>query len=153
MAESPEHDFLKTHFSRVLQDFSALKLYGFTETDRKRFDFSCLLDRDWSRPLAGQVLWRHTEGIEKDVRTLLTDTQSEIKVYLASDTVRHHATFEETISDFRRSGRFRDLFRFRPIWVPSDFDADKDNQTGVSELLDRRCRKRLRPHDLGVAML
>ncbi len=129
MAESPEHEFLKTHFNHVLQDFSALKLYGFTETDRKRFDFSCLLERDWTRPLAGQVLWRHTDGIDKDIRTLLMDTDSEIKVYLASDTVRHHATFEETISDFKRSGRFDDLlFRLKPIWVPSDFDADKDKQ-------------------------
>jgi hypothetical protein len=128
MPESPEHEFLKTRFNEVLRDFSSLKLYGFSETDRKRFDFSCLLERDWTRPVAGQVLWRHTEGIEKDVRTLLTDTQSEIKVYLASDTVSHHATFEETISDFRRSGRFTDLFRLKPIWVPSDFDADQEKQ-------------------------
>lgn len=128
MAESLEHRFLKTHFNDVLRDFSALRLYGFTETDRKRLDFSCLIERDWTRPLAGQVLWRHTDGIDKDIRTLLTDTDSEIKVYLASDTVRHHATFEETVSDFRRSGRFDDLFRLKPIWVPSDFDADKDKQ-------------------------
>jgi len=79
MPESPEHEFLKTRFNEVLRDFSSLKLYGFTETDRKRFDFSCLLERDWTRPVAGQVLWRHTDGIDKDVRTLLTDTESEIK--------------------------------------------------------------------------
>ena len=128
MAESPEHEFLKTHFNDVLRDFSALKLYGFTETDRKRFDFSCLLERDWTRPLAGQVLWRHTNGIGKDIQTLLTDAGSEIKVYLASDTVQHHSAFEETVSDFRRSGRFNDLFRLKAIWIPSDFDADKDKQ-------------------------
>jgi hypothetical protein len=87
-----------------------------------------LLERDWTRPIAGQVLWRHSEGIDKDVRTLLTDPESEIKVYLASDTVSHHATFEETISDFRKSGRFNDLFRLKPIWVPSDFDADQEEE-------------------------
>lgn len=71
MAESLEHEFLKNHFNLILQRFSNLKLYGFTETERKRFDLSCLLERDWTRPLVGQVLWRHSSGIDKDLRTLL----------------------------------------------------------------------------------
>lgn len=131
MPESPEHEFLKTHFNQILKDFSSLKLYGFTETTRKKFDFSCLLERDWKQAVSGQVLWRHAEGIDKDVRTLLTDSDSEIKVYLASDTVSHHATFEEALSDFRRSGRFTDLFRLKPIWVPADFDADQEEQRAL----------------------
>ncbi|MBD2022975.1 hypothetical protein, partial [Leptolyngbya sp. FACHB-711] len=115
MAESPEHEFLKNQANLVLNEFSSLKLYGFTETNRKTFDFSCLLNRDWSRPLVGQVLWKHIEGLEKDIRTLLADTESEIKVYVASDTIKHHTTFEEVVSDYRRTGRFNDLFRLKPI--------------------------------------
>lgn len=59
---------------------------------------------------------------------MLADTESEIKVYVASDTIKHHTTFEEVVSDYRRSGRFNDLFRLKPIWVPSDFDADKEEE-------------------------
>lgn len=139
MPESPEHEFLKTCFNEILREFSSLRLYGFTETDRKRFDFSCLLERDWTRPVAGQVLWRNAGGIDKDIRTLLTDAESEIKVYLAADTVNHQSAFEETISDFRRSGKFGDLFRLKPIWIPSDFDADEDRQRSlVSEIVKSR---------------
>lgn len=128
MAESPEHEFLKQSANRVLEAFSNLRLYGFTETDRKKFDFSCLLERDWSRPLVGQVLWKHTEGIDKDIRTLVTDAESEIKLYVARDSIQARQHCEEIIGEFRRSGRFPDLFRFKSIWVPSDFDADKENQ-------------------------
>jgi hypothetical protein len=65
MAESPEHQFLKSEATKVLEDFSCLHLYGYTETDRKKFDFSCLLERDWSRPLVGQVLWKHSQETAK----------------------------------------------------------------------------------------
>ncbi|MEM7147554.1 MAG: hypothetical protein AAF591_20730 [Verrucomicrobiota bacterium] len=128
MAESPEHQFLKSEFNRVLNDFSALTLYGFTETERKRFDFSCLIERDWTRPLAGQVLVGNVAGVDKDIRTLLTDEESEIKVYLATDTIGHFQKFEEVVTDYRRSGRYNDLFKLRTVWVPSDFDADKAEQ-------------------------
>lgn len=43
MAESVEHLFLKNQFIEILKDFSNLKLYGFKETERKKFDFACLL--------------------------------------------------------------------------------------------------------------
>lgn len=136
MAESPEHEFLKTRALEVLQDFSRLKLYGFSETDRKRFDFSCVLERDWSRPLAGQVLWRHSDGIDKDVRTLLTDGDSEIKVYVAGDSIAHRRLFEEVVTDYRTSGRFHDLFRLKAIWVPQDFDADREqHRRMVSQII------------------
>lgn len=136
MAESAEHDFLKNKANQVLADFSNLKLYGFTETDRKKFDFSCLLERDWSRPLVGQVLWKHVEGIEKDIRTLVTEKESEIKLYVARDSIQARQQFEETIGEFRKSGRFPDLFRFKSIWIPQDFDADKEKQqTLVGQIL------------------
>lgn len=135
MAESPEHEFLKNQANLVLSEFSSLKLYGFTETNRKTFDFSCLLERDWSRPLVGQVLWKHIKGLEKDIRTLLADTESEVRVYIASDTIKHRTMFEEVVSDYRRTGRFNDLFRLKLIWVPSDFDADKEERELVGEIV------------------
>ena len=128
MAESPEHEFLKHSTRQILEDFSRLKIYGFTETERRKFDVSCLIERDWSRPLVGQVLWKHLEGVDKDVRILLADTDSEIKLLVARDSIKIRQRFEEVVSDFRRSGRFPDLFRLRSIWVPYDFDADDERQ-------------------------
>lgn len=133
MAESPEHEFLKQKTNQVLSDFSKLKLFGFTETDRKKFDFSCLLERDWSRPLVGQVLWKHIEGIDKDIRTLITEQESEIKLYVARDSMKSRQHLEETLGEFRKSGRFPDLFRFKSIWIPQDFDADKEKQQHLVE--------------------
>jgi hypothetical protein len=69
VAEAPEHQFLSHKFLEVLAEFSQLKLYGYTEADRKKFDFACVLHRDWDRSLVGQTLWKHTEGIDKDIRT------------------------------------------------------------------------------------
>ena len=128
MAEQAEHEFLKQHTTKVLGDFSKLRIYGFTETDRKKFDFSCRLERDWSRPLVGQVLWKHTRGIEKDIRTLLTEPDSDIQVYIARDLVQCRQQFEEILGEFRNSGKFPDIFKLKTIWLPPDFDADKDSQ-------------------------
>ena len=86
--------------------------------------------------MVGQVLWRHIDGVEKDIRTLLLDPESEIKIYLASDIISHHAAFEEVVTEFRQSGRFEDIFRLKPIWVPGDFDADNESgQKIVSEII------------------
>lgn len=137
MAESAEHDFLKHAVNGVLQQFSALKLYTFTETDRKMFDFSSLLERDWKRPVVGQVLWKHGEGVEKDLRSLAHDVDSDIKVYVAKDTIKFRQAFAEIITDYRRSGRYADLFKLRPIWVPADFDADR---SGDQQLVEEHLR-------------
>ena len=131
MAESAEHEFLKHAVNDVLSQFSSLQLYTFTETDRKLFDFSSLLKRDWKRPVVGQVLWSHGEGIEKDLRTLTHDAESDIKVYVAKDSVRHRQAFAEVISAYKTSGKFADLFKLKPIWIPSDFDADKLSDQGL----------------------
>jgi hypothetical protein len=137
MAESAEHQFLKSEATRVLAEFSKLRLYGYTETDRKKFDFSCLLERDWTRPLVGQVLWKHAAGIDKDLRTLLFDSESEIRLYIARDEVEHHQLFEEAIGDFRRSAHGKDLFRLKTIWVPPDFDADREAHQAVIRAMVR----------------
>jgi hypothetical protein len=125
MSESAEHDFLKQVILEVLEEFSRLRLYGLTEAARRRFDFSCRLERDWSRLLTGQAAWRHGSGIEKDVRTLLTDTESEIKAYVARDTLAHRRLLDETVADYRHVTTI-EPFRFKVFWVPSDFDADDE---------------------------
>jgi hypothetical protein len=125
MSESAEHAFLKQVIIEVLEEFSHLRLYGLTEAARRRFDFSCRLERDWSRLLTGQAVWRHGDGIEKDVRTLLTDTESEIKAYVACDTLAYRRLLDETVSDYRHLTTI-EPFRFKVFWVPSDFDADDE---------------------------
>ena len=88
---------------------------------------ACLLERDWSRPLVGQVLWRHSSGIDKDIRTLLLDPQAEIKLYVVRDHIRNRQVLAEALEDFKRSGS-TDLYQLKVIWIPADFDADKDAQ-------------------------
>lgn len=138
MAESVEHSFLKNVATDILSDFSNSRLYGFTETERKKFDMSCMLERDWSRPLVGQVLWKHAEGIEKDIRTLLSDQESEIQLYVASDTVKHHALFEEVVTDYKKTSLADNLWKLKTIWVPSDFDADKENHRNTAKEIIQR---------------
>ncbi len=62
MAESPEHEFLSTAFLDTLSEFANSRLYTYREASRRKFDFACDLIRDWTRPLVGQTLWKHTEG-------------------------------------------------------------------------------------------
>lgn len=126
MAESAEHEFLSTTFLEILEDFSALDLYGYREADRRRFDFAATLTRDWSRPLAGQTLWAHAEGIDKDLRMLLADSDSDIKPYLARDNVKNRARIAEVVEDFKRTPLVDNLYKLRLIWVPDGFDADED---------------------------
>jgi hypothetical protein len=136
MAEAPEHVFLSQKFLEVLQNFSKLRLYGYTEADRKKFDFACVLQRDWKRPLIGQTLWKHSEGIDKDIRMMLAETESDIWAYVARDTVKNRAILHEVIQDFRRSRYSDELFRLKILWIPQDFDADSDSdRKTVSQIL------------------
>jgi hypothetical protein len=126
MAEAPEHTFLSHKFLEILQAFSKLRLYGYTEADRKKFDFACVLQRDWERPLIGQTLWKHTEGIAKDIRTMLAESNADIWAYVARDNVKNRAILHEVVQDFRQS-KYRDqLFKLKVLWIPQDFDADSD---------------------------
>ncbi|MDN7513814.1 hypothetical protein QZM67_01535 [Burkholderia sp. AU45251] len=135
MAESAEHLFLKQTFLTVLKRFSRIDLYGFCETDRKLFDFSCLVERDWERPLVGQVLWGHTDGIEKDVRSLLHDDGAEITPYIVRDSVKTYQALEEIIASYRNSPARGRLARLKLLPVPSDFDADNASQRDCVERL------------------
>jgi hypothetical protein len=123
MAESKEHSWLSHCFLEILETFSRLNLYSFTEAERKKFDFACLLQRDFIRPLVGQTLWKHTEGIDKDIRTLITASDSEIWAYVARDNIRNRNLFYEVIRDFQQTEHNRDLFKLKLFWIPENFEV------------------------------
>lgn len=136
MAESAEHQFLSECVTGVLSQLSRTNLYAYVEAERRKFDFACELVRDWSRPLVGQTLWRHTAGVDKDLRTMLLDPDAEICAYVARDTVKARRLLSEVMKDFRSSGAPVAPHRLRVFWVPQDFDADDETQRQlVTELL------------------
>jgi hypothetical protein len=85
------------------------------------------LSRDLSRPLVAQVLWRHEHGLEKDLRTLLFDEGSTIKLYVLRDSTRIRATLDDVLKAYRRDALMRRrLLGLRLVFVPPDFDVDKE---------------------------
>jgi hypothetical protein len=88
MSESPEHLFLKNQFLQIVEDFSSTKVYGYTEADRKKYDMSCIILRDWERPLVGQAMWSNEKGLDKDIRTLVTSERADIWAYVIKNTIK-----------------------------------------------------------------
>lgn len=139
MAESPEHEFLSQTFLEVVEELSRVRLYGLLEPDRRTFDFACVFQRDWSRPLVGQTLWKHSSGIDKDIRTLLATSDADVWAYIARDTVANRALLHEVVRDYRRTGYADQLFKLKLVWVPADFDADREHQREVVSTHLRDC--------------
>jgi hypothetical protein len=136
VAESVEHRFLTDTTLDVLSRMSRSRLYGYKEADRRTFDFACDLERDWSRLLSGQTLWKHVEGVDKDIRTLLADNEAEVCLYVARDTTKARSILHEAVRDYRRSLDTARPWRLRVIWIPFDFDADdEEKRRAVSEIL------------------
>lgn len=129
MAVSPEHQFVAEEINSVLLKYANTKLLGVLESERKKFDYSCTLERDCQRVLVSQVLWSHTEGIHKDLMTLLHDHESLLKVYFIKDTTKHRLKIEEVISEYKSNPNTKPLLKgLRLIFLPSDFDADKESE-------------------------
>lgn len=136
MAESLEHQWLSNEFIRILQTFSTLDLYGYTETDRKNQTFSCILQRDFDRPLVGQTLWKHTDGIDKDIRTLIAADNSDVWAYIVSDNMKNRRLFQEVIRDFQSTEYRKNLFKLKIFWIPEDFEAGyKESEEVTSRYL------------------
>jgi hypothetical protein len=93
MAQSPERQYLSQTFLAILENFSRSKLYSYRESDRGKFDTACMLIETWDYLLNGQALWKHSEGIDKDLRTLLIASDAPLLTYVARDTTRHRSTF------------------------------------------------------------
>lgn len=116
---------------------SRSRLYGYREADRRTFDFACGLMRDWERTVAGQTLWKHVEGVDKDVRTMLADDEAEICLYVAQDTTRARNIFYEAVHDYRRGLSRARTWRLRVLWVPNDFKVDReDDRASIVSLLE-----------------
>jgi hypothetical protein len=128
MAESPEHQYISGAFLSALEGLARSRLYGYTEANRKMFDLACRLERDWKRLLVGQTLWKHSEGISKDLLYLLTEDSAPAVVYLARHTSRNQRDTYELLDRMRKSELASKLHRVRVIWVPSDFDADESKR-------------------------
>jgi len=131
MAESVEHKFLSDLLLEIVNKFSASDLYSYRESDRKKFDYSCNLKENWDYSLDGQTLWKHTEGVDKDVRTLVVTSNAQIRAYIARDTVKNRSVFFEASRDFKSAGHASALNRLKIFWVPYDFDADNDSSRQV----------------------
>jgi hypothetical protein len=137
---SPEHEFIVSELHRSLIRQSGTALLGVAEAERKKFDYGCLLNRDLSRPLVAQVLWSHSEGVDKDLRTLIHDDEAILKLYLVRHTTKNLMRVDEVVQSYRRDpSLLGKLVGLRPMLIPSDFDADQEDQRAwLSEYLDNR---------------
>ena len=116
---------------------SRTRLYGYREANRRTFDFACDLLRDWDRGVAGQTLWKHIEGVDKDVRTLLADDEADICLYVAQDTTKARNIFHEATADYRRGLSRARPWRLRVIWIPHDFQVDSQkDRASITALLE-----------------
>src|SRR4051812_6683296 len=124
MAASPEHTFLAKCVGDTIAKVAQVPLFGIEESERRTFDYGCILQRDLSRPLVAQVLWGHYEGIEKDIRTLVHDHESKLKLYLVKDETKVRAKIEEIAQSYKSSPTTAELMRgLRLFFLPPDFDA------------------------------
>lgn len=126
---SPEHQAIAETIDTVLSSLAGSALIGVFEGQRRTFDYSCFLKRDLGRPLVAQVLWQHDHGLEKDIRTLLLDKDSAIKLYVIRDSARMRATLDDVLASYRNDPELRQrLGGLKIFFVPGDFDADREEQ-------------------------
>ncbi|MQA85749.1 MAG: hypothetical protein GEV03_14290 [Streptosporangiales bacterium] len=127
MAQSEEHRFVTSAFIDTVYELSNSELYGYLEADRGGFDFACVLERDRSRPLVGQTLRSHSEGIGKDINFLLFAEESESPVYLFSDNARNVTRVRDTLHRASSSLPKR-VELVRLYSYPGESDADDESQ-------------------------
>jgi hypothetical protein len=126
---SPEHQAIAETIDEVLGSLAGSALIGVFEGQRRTFDYSCLLRRDLGRPLVAQVLWQHDHGLEKDIRTLLLDPDSSLKLYVMRDSARVRSTLDDVLASYRNDSELKGRLRgLKIVFVPGDFDADKAEQ-------------------------
>src|SRR5882762_10248637 len=96
-----EHQCLAENIDNVLKQVSETSLLGILEADRKQFDYGCIIQRDFSRALVSQVLWKNPEGIEKDLRSLIFDSTAKLKLYVFKDSVKTRAKINEITQSYK----------------------------------------------------
>lgn len=158
---SDEHFFLSNQVDHSLVKYASNRLFGVLEAERKTFDYACLLERDFSRPLICQTLWSHHEGIEKDLRTLLHDRNAKIKLYIFKDTIRHRNKIDEIVRGYKENPSLEPLLAgLRLFPIPSDFDANSDDhRSWMESYIDKKILEdllfsvvfgKITPHDFKV---
>ncbi|MFH8340337.1 hypothetical protein [Streptomyces sp. AM6-12] len=127
MAVSPEHIYLSDAALRIMESASNSGLFGYTEGQRKLFDFSCDLKQDWSKVIVGQTLWGHGgDGIDKDLRILLNERDVAAAVYIARHESKLRSRFAEVTQSYLDTPMRERPSRLRVFWVPADFKADDE---------------------------
>ncbi|MFJ2261846.1 hypothetical protein ACIOKD_26505 [Streptomyces sp. NPDC087844] len=125
---SLEHDFLSESALQIMENAAKSGLFSYQEGGRKLFDFSCDLKKDWSKIVSGQTLWKHDrDGIDKDIRTLLTQRDVAAAVYIARHSTQNKRRLAEVTGSYRDTPMRERLSRLRVFWVPADFDAKNAN--------------------------
>ena len=143
MPDSPEHIYISEALDKSLRKFSETRLLGLREADRRTFDYGCLLLRDFTRPLVSQVLWAHTDGIEKDIRTLVFDGASALRLYFVRDRIRNRAKIDEVLKSYREQAEVRPKLRgLRIVPIPEGFNSDREQnrvwlETYIHEIISR----------------
>ncbi|MGA3093682.1 MAG: hypothetical protein ABSD75_34295 [Terriglobales bacterium] len=147
---SAEHQAIAQAIDLALRGIEDSALVGVFESERRKFDYSCLLKRDLTRPLVAQVLWGHEEGLEKDIRTLLFDRESKLKLYVLKDKLGIRATLDDVLSSYRSHDDTRSrLAGLRLLFIPTDFDADSEKErTWLNDFVRMALLK-----DLGFAII
>ncbi|MGX1806046.1 hypothetical protein ACWIGI_10040 [Nocardia sp. NPDC055321] len=130
MSRSAEHDFVTSVFIQCAAELSRSEVFGYEEADRGQFDFACTLTRDHSRNLIGQTLTHHAAGIDKDLASLLHDTDSHLPVYLYSDEARHVGRIQEFLSNARH--RLADRVEVLRLLSYPSFNVDNETEREVA---------------------
>lgn len=129
VGRSEEHDYVTDTFVRCTRELSRSELFGYAEADRGRFDFACVLTRDHTRQLIGQTLTHHAAGIDKDLASLLHESDGELPVYLYPHEARSEGRVQEFLHHARGAIPHRvsllRLFRY-PV-----FDADNESERAL----------------------
>jgi hypothetical protein len=110
-----EHQYLAENVDKILNEFSQTSLFGILEADRKLFDYSCIIQRDFSRPLGSQVLWKNPEEIEKDLRSLIFESNAKLKLYVFKDSLTARAKINEITQSYKGIQISRNIARIKII--------------------------------------
>lgn len=139
MSESSEHIWLKQTFLSIINDFSNSKIFSFEEANRGEYDFSATLFSDRAYILIGQVLWKNSSGITKDLQTLILNDSADLLIYIYPDKKEVELEIKKNLEIYQKSKYINNIFKLRLIKIPAWFSTD--NNDSVSYIKDYLCFK------------
>jgi Fe-S-cluster formation regulator IscX/YfhJ len=121
---------------RIVDEYTDVGLYTCENLDRGRYDFACIVRHGLTQLIVGQVLWKNTDGVAKDVSSLLLEERADVRVLVARDDAPTRARVAGAVAEYQRSHRFDDRLHRLVIIQAPDFDADDAAQReAVTEAL------------------